>query len=254
MDGSRRIQLQCRNVGLRLSGDYTGEGDATVRIGFDAVQWVLDGGPCGSAPLLTDTDVDRVPDGNDDCPTTYDPNQTNTDVLLNPPGDALGDACDPDDDNDGLLDAVETNTTVFVGSSDTGTNPLIPDSDGDACGDSMKIRSSHVAGGERDPNDKWDFYDVPVPALLLGYSGQMRDRGIGVTTDVIALLHYTGKTSGDPDYIANRDGNGVEDGLQYDRRLSTTPGQPWRSSAPDGGIGVTTDVIAMLAQAGNTCA
>ena len=41
---------------------------------------------------------------NDNCPETPNPDQTNTDVIVNPPGDALGDACDPDDDNDTVMD------------------------------------------------------------------------------------------------------------------------------------------------------
>ena len=41
--------------------------------------------------------------------------------------------------------------------------------------------------------------------------------------------------------------------LQYDRSVSVTPGQPWRSEAPDGGIGLSSDVLAMLAQVGDSC-
>ena len=37
----------------------------------------------------------------------------------------------PDSDDDGLLDGVETNTGTFVSATDTGTNPLESDSDGD---------------------------------------------------------------------------------------------------------------------------
>jgi hypothetical protein len=69
----------------------------------------------------------------------------------------------------------------------------------------------------------------------------------------VALLKYAGLTYADADYKADNDGNGVWDGLQYDRSTSTTPGMPWRSGPPDYGIGVTTDVVAMLAQAGSSC-
>jgi len=41
---------------------------------------------------------------NDNCPMVPNPDQANTDVIVAPPGDELGDACDPDDDNDGVLD------------------------------------------------------------------------------------------------------------------------------------------------------
>jgi hypothetical protein len=77
----------------------------------------------------------------------------------------------------------------------------------------------------------------------------------GITTDVQALLKYAGAkdTGSDPRYNVDLDGNTIEDGLEYDRTTSSHPGQPWRSGPPDGGIGITTDVIAMLAQAGHSC-
>ena len=48
---------------------------------------------------VVDTDGDGVPDDEDNCVTTPNPNQLDSD------GDGLGDACDPDDDNDGVPDA-----------------------------------------------------------------------------------------------------------------------------------------------------
>ena len=48
--------------------------------------------------LDDDDDNDGVPDVEDNCVTTPNPDQTNTD------GDALGDACDDDDDGDGIDD------------------------------------------------------------------------------------------------------------------------------------------------------
>ena len=51
---------------------------------------------------LLDSDMDGVPDALDNCPDTSNTNQENSD------NDAMGDACDPDDDNDGVLDSYET--------------------------------------------------------------------------------------------------------------------------------------------------
>ena len=45
---------------------------------------------------------------------------------------------DPDTDNDGLSDGVETNTGIFVSVSDTGTNPKSADTDGDGLSDSSE--------------------------------------------------------------------------------------------------------------------
>ena len=38
---------------------------------------------------------------------------------------------DDDDDGDGLLDSVETDTGFYINGQDTGTDPLDPDTDGD---------------------------------------------------------------------------------------------------------------------------
>lgn len=237
----------------------------------DGIANAVDNCPFDPVPDQTDTDGDHVGDDcdpdddndnigdyrfdptyflldNDNCPKQFNPDQTDTDR------DGHGDACDPDDDNDGLADTVETNTGVFVSPSDTGTNPLVVDSDDDGCADGTELGASPAAGGRRDPNDPWDFYDVPAPALRLGYTGQARDGGISLGQDVLALLRYSGLSSTAPAYSADVDGNGVADGLQYDRRLSTVPGEPWRSGPPDGAIGLGSDVLAMLAQVGTTCA
>ena len=50
--------------------------------------------------------------------------------LAAAPGDA---------DNDGLRDAVETNTGIYVSPSDTGTNPAVFDSDADSLPDGMEL-------------------------------------------------------------------------------------------------------------------
>lgn len=42
-------------------------------------------------------------------------------------------------DNDGLRDAVETNTGVYVSPADTGTNPALADTDGDSLPDGMEV-------------------------------------------------------------------------------------------------------------------
>ena len=56
-------------------------------------------------PNQTDTDGDSVGDACDNCRETPNPDQTNTDGVPNVrvAGDDLGDACDPDIDNDGIL-------------------------------------------------------------------------------------------------------------------------------------------------------
>jgi sugar lactone lactonase YvrE len=83
-----------------------------------------------------------------------------------PPGSGMRIGVDRDDD--ALLDGVETNTGVFVDEGDTGTNPLMPDTDGDGFEDGIEVLSG------TDPNDPLDFPAPQVPlldtplALLLG--------------------------------------------------------------------------------------
>ena len=74
----------------------------------------------GSDPLLADSDGDMVNDAQDNCPAVVNVDQLNTDL------DNVGNACDVDDDNDGLLDTEELTL---------GSDPLLKDSDSDSIND-----------------------------------------------------------------------------------------------------------------------
>jgi hypothetical protein len=74
--------------------------------------------PCPD--LNQDSDADGVPDLEDNCPTDINP------ALFDHDADFLGDICDPDDDNDGIGDDLDS----------APRNPdLCGDSDGDTCDD-----------------------------------------------------------------------------------------------------------------------
>ena len=80
-----------------------------------------------------DSDSDGIADASDNCPATSNADQADLD------GDGLGDLCDGDRDGDGLPDSAETGSGVFVNKDDTGTDPLLADTDGDGFGDQEEV-------------------------------------------------------------------------------------------------------------------
>ena len=111
--------------------------------------------PTIPGPFL-DSDLDGVPDKDDNCDFVVNPDQRNTDdgFTGTPGGDGSGDACDSDDDADGLSDAEEAAFT---------SSPVKRDTDGDGVRDDVErnyryASPAHGFGGaaqtgSANPND-----------------------------------------------------------------------------------------------------
>src|SRR6185295_3152864 len=101
-----------------------------------------------NCPTSSDPDLDGIPSGADNCPNNSNVTQDNhdgdkTDLssygkvfndLTRPNSDDLGDACDPDSDNDGFSNAVESSLTpgdARCPSTSGPTDQTALDTDGD---------------------------------------------------------------------------------------------------------------------------
>jgi hypothetical protein len=156
-----------------------------------------------------DSDADGVPDSSDNCPYVYNPDQLNTDAkpIDNGPGvpgddytvptsDKLGDACNPDIDNDWMLNT-GTNPTLGIPGEDVGcgsgpTNPLVMDTDGDTVVDGAEC----LLGS--DPNDP-----LSKPSLAPPNDSD----GDGLPDNVEALF-------GSDPHKADTDGDTIPDGVE----------------------------------------
>jgi len=201
-------------------GVWNGDGYFKVGYGECAIEtWVYYVDTPASAPSPTptptptscagDVDCDGVLDGEDNCPTVYNPDQLNTDAkpidngpvvegddLTVPYSDGYGDACDPDDDNDWMQDTGTNSLGVpgeDVGCGSGPTNPLLRDTDGDTVIDGAEC----LLGS--DPNNS---NSKPVR-----YPPNDSDRD-GIPANVEALL-------GSSDSKCDTDGDGISDGIEF---------------------------------------
>ncbi len=108
------------------------------------------------------------------------------------------------------------------------------DSDGDGCSDQQENGLDETLGGQRDPFNPWDFYDVA------GLSGPTADGEVDLLFDVLGVINHYSPT-GAPPYD-----------VQYDRGPTTGP-NVWNMTAPDGSIDLMNDILGVIAQHGHHC-
>ena len=174
-----------------------------------------------------DLDGDGVATVADNCPYAPNSAQTNTDdaplttpgvVPIDtsiPNGDALGDACDPDMDNDGRDNDQEINgdDPSPPGGCLAQTDPLLRDSDGDRVTDAAECRmgsdpanpaSLPVIGADADHDGLGDFFEATI-----GSSPNAFDTDGDGISDGIEFKGYNTSP-----LIVDTDGDGCTDGQE----------------------------------------
>jgi hypothetical protein len=116
----------------------------------------------GTAPDKADTDGDGASDS----------------AEINRVGGATN-PLNPDTDQDGLKDGVETGTGVFVSANNTGTDPLVADTDGDTFADGLEVLyASDPNSVNSVPNFSAPLVNLDAGALPLGALGTWTNAGL----------------------------------------------------------------------------
>ena len=158
---------------------------------------------------------------------------------------------DPDSDGDLMTDSAEVTLETDPGNPDTdgddaddgfellqtGSSPLVVDTDGDGCSDGRepeKLNADPALGGQRDPLNPHDFYDV------LGEGGGPPDQIIDLPNDILGvILRFA--PQGLPPYD-----------VQFDRGPQIGA-NVWNMSAPDGVIDLPNDILGVILQFNHSC-
>jgi hypothetical protein len=120
------------------------------------------------------------------------------------------------------------------------------DDDLDGCSEKQEFGSYAVLGGQRDPSNRWDFFDVPTGAP------PARDRVVS-GGDIAAVVARFG-TFGDPgDDPLSPPPTAPAYHTAFDRGGVMAGGDLWDQLPPNGSIS-SADIGAVVAQFGHSCA
>jgi hypothetical protein len=188
---------------INLSGAQALDARARAALTFTVQPW-LGGG---------DSDGDGIVDASDNCPSVSNPGQQNNDrdlIALPHPrfafddttainSDGTGDACDSDDDNDGLSDVSEI-AGVTCGAFNVTPSPTNADSDGD-----LVLDGAECALGTN-PMDAGSKPTVAQCVAGAGAASATTDSDGDVVKDYVEYCYYSSNT-----HSANTDGDGCGD-------------------------------------------
>jgi hypothetical protein len=137
------------------------------------------------------------------------------------------------------------------------------------CADVHEQGSDVHQGGQRDEFNPWDFYTVPVPARPDPNANGVVNATVNFQ-DVLAVLAYVGTHAGDGgspnlngmSYDSLKDGDWFGAGVMHPNGLTDAEDRVGRrydrsplgrvSGPPDGAVNFQ-DVLAVLAQVGDSC-
>lgn len=123
---------------------------------------------------------------------------------------------------------------------------LDSDSDGDGCGDQQELAPNPAFGGDRDPNNFWDFFDTDTENNLNAGTGLAGSVSVSDVVSVVAHFGRSGSPSIDP--LSNAKGPNYH--TRFDRTIEGP--NAWNLGPPNGSIAVE-DILFTVAQFGHHC-
>ena len=109
------------------------------------------------------------------------------------------------------------------------------DSDNDGCTNGQELGPDGTLGGQRNPMNPGDFYDV------LGGGGGPPDGIIDLSNDIFGVIIHYAPTGTEPTYD-----------VAFDCGPSAGP-NVWNMTEPDGVIDLTNDILGVIQQYSHSC-